>query len=79
MEYGENLIITGVFECLCLVYLITPAALWSLTSSTAPRYESVNRCPIPKVCAHESVPETLWSSVCNQVGLLNISANRSFD
>ena len=41
MKYGENLIITGVFECVCLVYLITPAALRSLTRFTTPWYESV--------------------------------------
>ena len=34
---------------------------------TTPRYESVISCPIPKFCAHESVPETLWPSICNQV------------
>ena len=79
MKYGESLIITGAFECLCLVYLITTAALRSLTRFTTPRYESVISCPIPKFCAHESVPDPLWPSTCNQGGLLNISANRSFD
>ena len=67
MKYGESLIITGAFEWLCLVYLITPAELRSLTRFTTHRYESVISCPIPKFCAHESVPETLWPSICNQV------------
>ena len=26
------------------------SALWSLTNSTAPRYESVISCPVPKFC-----------------------------
>ena len=65
-EYGENLIITAAFGCFCLVYLITPAALRSLTRFTTPRYESVICCPIPKFCAHESVPDALWPSICNQ-------------
>ena len=66
MKYGESLIMTGAFKCLCLVYPITPAVLRYLTSSTAPRYENVIRCPLPKFCAYESIPETPWSSVCNQ-------------
>ena len=66
MKYGENLIITGAIKCLCLFYLIAPAALWSLTRFTAPGYESIISCPIPKFGADESVPGTLWLSVCNQ-------------
>ena len=55
MKYGGNLIITGAFECLHLVYLITPAALGSMTYSTASRYESLISCPVPKFCAHRSL------------------------
>ena len=83
MKYGENLIITGAgaFECLHLVYLITPAVLDSLTYSTrtAPRYESLISCPVPKFCAHRSVSETLWCSslYATKGALLNIIANLS--
>ena len=70
MKYGEGVIIIGVVECLCLVYLIAPAALRSLTRFTTLRYESVISCPIPKFCAHESVPETFWPSICNQEWLV---------
>ena len=81
MKYGENLIITGAgaFECLHLVYLITSAVLGSLTYYTAPRYESLISCLVPKFCAHRSVSETLWCSslYATKGALLNIIANRS--
>ena len=79
MKYGESLIMTGAFKCLCLVYPITPAVLRYLTSSTAPRYENVIRCPVPKFVLTSLSLSFLGRLYATRGGLLNTSANRSCD
>ena len=79
MKYGENLIMTGAFEILCLVYLITPTVLRYLTSSPAPRYENIISCPVPKFVLTSLSLRLLGRLYATRGGLLNISANRSCD
>ena len=78
MKYGENLIITGAFECLCLVYLITPAALRSLTRFTTPRYQ-LSVVPFLNFVLTSLPLRSFGLLYATSGGLLNIIANRSFD
>ena len=77
MKYGENLIITGAFECLHLVYLITPAVLGPLTYSMAPRYERLISCPFLNFVLTGLSLRLFDRLYATKGALLSISANRS--